>query len=376
MALSFSLITLLLYFALLIYLGYYWKHYHIPKELFSTTHMPFISIIIVGRNEAINIKKCIRSITKNKYPTSHYEIIYVDDHSSDNSKEVLNSLNIENLRVFQLKDAIGKSKINNFKKEAIRYAISKAKSEIILQTDADTFVGKEWILSHAKMFNNKSINIVTGPVLFQSKNSLLEQFQKYDLITTIGVTGAGIASTKYFMANGANMSYRKLKYIEVTEKSNYASGDDMFLVQSINKKYPGSVSFLNTSEAVVTTYPENCITDLFKQRLRWATKTNSYTNTNLKLLVLLVFLANFIILFNAIIIPFFGLYQLIFLLELLIAKLFVDVGFVVMVARFFQQKINFPYLILSLILYPFYIVIIGITSLFVKNYNWKGRIVK
>lgn len=46
-----------------------------------------ISFIIIGRNESINIDKCIESITSLKY--HNYEIIYIDSNSTDNTDEVL-----------------------------------------------------------------------------------------------------------------------------------------------------------------------------------------------------------------------------------------------------------------------------------------------
>ncbi|MEO6169282.1 MAG: glycosyltransferase [Chitinophagales bacterium] len=46
---------------------------------------PFVSVIIPGRNEALRIDDCLESITRQSYPNDRYEVILVDDNSTDNT---------------------------------------------------------------------------------------------------------------------------------------------------------------------------------------------------------------------------------------------------------------------------------------------------
>jgi len=368
-----SLIVLLLYISLILYYRFHWVK--TGEDIIQPTiNNVFISVIIVGRNEEKYLTNCIKSILSNSYPISSYEIIYIDDFSTDNSLKLLNEFNNNNFNYYKLEDFIGTKKINNHKKKAIEFAISKAKGDIILQTDADTFVKKNWLLSHANKYVDKNINFVTGPVFVKSNNTSLQQFQKYDFIATMGVTCAGINSKLHYMANGANMSFRKNVFS--TFDSDYASGDDMFLVQKIAEKYPGSVSFLKNRGAVVHTYPEKTISDFISQRLRWATKTKGYETVSLKLVVSVVFLTNLVVLINIIMIPFYNWYHLYFVLFLVFFKLLTDIIFIRSVSSFFKEKIQYQYLILSLLRYPIYIVFIGVLSLVKNKYHWKSRTVK
>jgi len=188
-----SFIVLFFYIFLIIYYRYQWIN-TAKDEVLPLNNKIFISVVIVGRNEGENLLNCINSILDNNYPKSLFEIIYIDDFSTDNSLELLKNINIENFNYYQLEDFINSKKINNYKKKGIEYAISLAKGDIILQTDADTLVGKNWLLAHANKYANEKINFVTGPVFFKANNSSLQQFQKYDFIATMGITCAGINS--------------------------------------------------------------------------------------------------------------------------------------------------------------------------------------
>ena len=48
-----------------------------------------VSILICARNEAENIQKCIQSILQQDYPTHLFEIIVIDDGSTDNTIEIV-----------------------------------------------------------------------------------------------------------------------------------------------------------------------------------------------------------------------------------------------------------------------------------------------
>ncbi|NUO09316.1 MAG: glycosyltransferase [Candidatus Brocadia sp.] len=57
--------------------------------------LPKVSIVIIGRNEAENLKNCIHSILNMNYPQELLEVIYVDTNSNDGSPEIAKSLGIK-----------------------------------------------------------------------------------------------------------------------------------------------------------------------------------------------------------------------------------------------------------------------------------------
>ena len=97
---------------------------------------PFISVLIPARNEEKVIKQCIESLINQQYPT--YEIIVLDDNSTDETLNILESLCLkypEKLKVVQgkplPKDWMGKN-------YACHQLSLLANGEFLIFTDADT----------------------------------------------------------------------------------------------------------------------------------------------------------------------------------------------------------------------------------------------
>jgi glycosyltransferase involved in cell wall biosynthesis len=88
---------------------------------------PMLSIIIPLYNKQDCIRKTLDSILVQDY--SDYEIVIVDDGSTDNSIEVINSINDSRIVVH--------SKTNGGPSSARNYGVNKAKGEWILFLDAD-----------------------------------------------------------------------------------------------------------------------------------------------------------------------------------------------------------------------------------------------
>ncbi len=103
-------------------------------------YTPFVSIMIPAHNEAVVIDKTIENISKIEYP--NYEIIVIDDRSTDNTSEVLAEIckNYSNVSYFtRPQDAFpGKSAVLND-------ALKIAKGEAILVFDADARVNPDFL---------------------------------------------------------------------------------------------------------------------------------------------------------------------------------------------------------------------------------------
>jgi chlorobactene glucosyltransferase len=93
---------------------------------------PMVSICVPARNEERGIRVCLESLLQQEYP--HFEVIVVDDHSSDGTKEQIQSLKDSRLTMLEGKELpsgwLGKP-------YALYQAFQKAKGEVLLFTDAD-----------------------------------------------------------------------------------------------------------------------------------------------------------------------------------------------------------------------------------------------
>ena len=176
------------------------------------------------------------------------------------------------------------------------------------------------------------------------------------------------------MLNAANMGFERAVAVEFQEEiyqSKQASGDDQFLMEAIEKNYGAKhIHFLKSEEAIASTLAPENLSQFFNQRVRWASKTSAYTSRFSQIVALLIFLFNLIVLGSLVLsiiqqcaLPFFILYGI---------KLIIDLPILLNVSFFFRQQKDMLYYPLLQLLYPWYIVIVAVWSLF-GGYSWKGR---
>jgi len=338
------------------------------KTLSSYKPSTEISVIVAARNESAHIKRCIESILDNTYDTSLFEIIVIDDHSTDNTSNILKNITSDNLTILQ---ANGKGK-----KEAISQGIKASSGQLILCTDADCTVGKKWLQTYSSYYEHHKARLITGPIRYNCRNSSIHFFQYLDGINNMAVTASGIYSEKYQMANGANMAFEKSLFEEINgfeNNAHLASGDDMFLAQEAAKRDISNIGFLKSKDAIVNTEPENNWSDLLKQRKRWATKTTEYSSKRIALIQGYVFAFTLLILLNLTLLL-CGKHTFAYsLITALSIKWIVDFIYLYRLSHFFGNKKPLKAFFSCSLLFLVYIVIAGYWALFPSKYEWKER---
>lgn len=345
-----------------------------PSSIIPTDYKPKISlsVIIIARNEQENIVPCLQSILDNDFIKDQFEIIVVDDHSEDDTIQKIKGLNQKNIKVLSLKDYLGDKKVNGFKKAGIKYALSHAKFDFIIHTDADCLVPKNWLLTTAFNFE-KGIKLQAAPIGFKPIHSFLHWFQQLDMYTLMASTNAGIKTQNWYLANGANLAYQKssLPANVYDESDKFASGDDVFLINQVAANHPSKIHF--EPNLVVHTSPVDHIKHFINQRIRWAGKNRNLAQGKMINILFLPVLANlwiFVLLFSIFFLPQVALLSL---CAFLVLKWMIDY----ILLQYMQKKLNPQqknhHFLLASICYPFYILGVGIVSLFTKNYLWKSR---
>jgi len=126
-------------------------------------YQPSVSIIVTTFNDQALIKECLFSVVNAKYPAHLKEIIVVDNGSTDKTTEL-----IEEFPVLIL---IEKRKGVCF---ARNKGIESSKGEIIVFTDPDCLVSKNWLGLLIQSFADKSVGIVAGGIIPYPGNTLPE----------------------------------------------------------------------------------------------------------------------------------------------------------------------------------------------------------
>jgi cellulose synthase/poly-beta-1,6-N-acetylglucosamine synthase-like glycosyltransferase len=369
---------LLLYGLLLCYYYSGWQQlpFFDAKEEKATAPVLRFSIIVPARNEALRIGPCLLSLIEQDYPDHLVEIIVVNDHSTDNTEDIIKLFGFGRVTLINLRYGPGEE-VKAPKKRAIEAGIAVATGDWIVTTDADCVAAPGWLSSLAAYQQSYEPLFIAAPVKIIDFGTLLAKFQALDFLTMQGITGASVFRRLHNMCNGANLAYDKKTFHEVNGFAGIdgiASGDDMLLMHKITQKHPRRAGFIKSREAIVVTHPATSWREFFQQRIRWASKATHYKSPRLFLALLLVYLTNLGILATAVLAFFYAPAAWAFL-SFWICKFLLEVFFVREVAAFFHQQYLLPYLFLLQPLHITYIVVSGFFGQF-KTYQWKGRKLK
>ncbi len=365
-----------LYSCLIIYYWLAWKS--IPGFISSiSSPQTKISVIIPARNEEENIGHLLQALQKQTYPSALFEVIVIDDHSTDETASII--AKYPSVKLLQLKaDAI-----NSYKKKAIEKGIAAATGDLIVTTDADCLPLPNWLKTIAAFKEEKESVFIAAPVVLtpnpiplrgEGSNSLLSIFQQLDFMVLQGITGAAVFKKQLSMCNGANLAYERNSFHAVNGFAgidNIASGDDMLLMHKIAKQYPDKIHYLKSKEAIVSTHPVKSWKDFLNQRIRWASKAGKYDDKRIIFVLLLVYFFNLSFLALAIA-GFFCYHYWLFLAGLWLAKTIVELPFVFSVAGFFNKQSLLKYFFIFQPLHIFYTIVSGLFGQFGK-YEWKSR---
>jgi cellulose synthase/poly-beta-1,6-N-acetylglucosamine synthase-like glycosyltransferase len=376
----FVFIFLILFLAYGMLIDHYRRHWNrLPDFTLSTqTPVTFISVIIPVRNEAENIIPLLQSLQSQSYDRSLFEVIIVDDHSTDDTWNILQQHQTQiSIQLIHLSDFLPEEKTSiAYKKKAIEAGISQAKGTLIVTTDADCRFDIDWLKTIAAYYEESLAQCIAAPVYIKYKRSLLSIFQSLDFLTLQGITGGAIGSRLHTMCNGANFIYTKKAFQEVDGFSgidNLPSGDDMLLMQKIAKRYPDDVHFLKSRSAIVTTEPVQTWGSFFNQRIRWSSKAGHYKDKYITPILFLVYFFNVCFIVLAVFVI-FNPYRLFLLLLFILGKVLIEFPFVNTVARFFRCSSLMKYFILFQPIHILYTIIAGWFGKF-GSYEWKGRTV-
>ena len=390
---SFLLITI--YISLLVYYRIAWNDVPVfQPQTSNIKHQTSISIIIPARNESENLPTLLRSLSAQTYPTNLFEVLIIDDHSTDDTAAIVKNYAALNIRLVSLQEHIEDNKINSYKKKAIETGIQQSTGSLIVTTDADCLFSPNWLQTIAAFYEQFRPVFIAAPVAFlpfPAEDGLgtrfLKIFQALDFMTLQGITAASVHKKFHSMCNGANMAYEKKIFYEVggfKGIDNIASGDDMLLMHKIYKQYPERVLFLLSKDAIVQTTAVKTIAEFFNQRIRWASKADKYDDKRIFPVLLLVYLLNILLL----VLPIIGIFKnssySVFNIHysipelwliLLFLKIMAELVFLFPVSKFFEnQRLLYFFPVMQ----PFHILYTVIAGWLGKfgSYRWKERKVK
>jgi cellulose synthase/poly-beta-1,6-N-acetylglucosamine synthase-like glycosyltransferase len=354
------LLASLLYGVFILWL---WLGFNRSKRSVTSPDQPMVSVIIPARNEEKNISHCLVDLVEQSYPTDRYEVIVVDDGSTDRTAQMVRTFTrVQYYALDRLPDSWSP------KKAALSLGIHHSHGDIILTTDADSRLPKTWIQYMVHNFYSDTAAVASWVILPESER-LLTRLERLDMLALQTVGAGAMGHRAPFLANGANWGYRKSVFAAVRGFSGHeatASGDDDLLLQKFHRHAGWRCVFANHKECCVTTTPCSDWREFFMQRLRWASKTALYPWP-----VRLLEIAVFFYFFSLLLLPFFILFHPPFAVFLL-CKFSCDLLLMHRTASVLAIRVRWYDILLAGWWQIFYITVVAVVA-WRGRFIWKGR---
>jgi cellulose synthase/poly-beta-1,6-N-acetylglucosamine synthase-like glycosyltransferase len=243
-------------------------------------HNHSFSIVIAAHNEESNILSCLETVLSQTIERNRYEVIVVDDRSSDATNQLVLGLarQYANLRLITVHSTpAGLSP----KKHAVSVGVAHAKNEVIVFTDADCCVLPTWLISIERRLEG-NVGLVQGITSYHyipGMNKFFFGIQAVDFLSHGIVAAAAIGSRFPLNSNANNLAFRKAAFDDVHgygSAQSVVSGDDDLLLQRIWKSKKWTISYMTDPTGSVETDPALSLRAMFEQRKRWGSKTVHY----------------------------------------------------------------------------------------------------
>jgi len=226
-----------------------------PKKVF------FVSVLIPAYNEGENIEKTIKHVLELDYPKNKFEVIVLNDGSTDNTKKIVEQL----MKKYKKLKLVNKK--NSGKADSLNYGVKIAKGELIAVVDADSFPSKTSLKKLTGYFNDEKMGAVTSFVTVRNKDKhffaklqSLEYFllgwsrKLLDFVESVYVT------------NGPLSLYRKKYILNVGGFDKNTVTEDIDITW--NMMYHDYKTAMCLDARVSTVVPDKFI-QWFRQRTRW-----------------------------------------------------------------------------------------------------------
>lgn len=333
--------------------------------------LPSVSVIIPFRNDMASMRRLLQRLQHQSADKKSFEVIIVDDHSDDIPPDAFTDIEMAYAFTYV---PLNSEPPGYGKKEAITAGINKAKSPVILLTDADTIPEDHWISVTSAFFVDSGCRMVAGMVKVANPCNWAGGFEALDFYGLIGASAGAAGISTPFMCNGANLAFLRDDFISVggyDGNAGISSGDDVFLLHKFLRKYgDASIRWNMIQGACTSVEPAASVQAFFQQRFRWASKSRHYRNPMAIGVATVVLLANLSLLtgvFLSFLVADPGI-----AITLFSVKALADFPIILMVVRHFRQQSLMAWYLPATLLYPFYTAVIGILSFF-RRPRWKGR---
>ena len=241
---------------------YHFRYERNQSEYPALTAHPLMSVLIPARNEAPNIRETVEAVLVSAYP--NYEVIVINDASTDETESILRQLVAEHPQVRLLNLTV-----NQGKAAALNYGFLMSKGEIIVTVDADCMLDARalhWMAWH--FINFPRVGALTGNPRVRNRTTLLAQIQTAEYASVIGlIKRTQRVLGKVLTVSGVIAAWRRQALLDVGLWSNDMITDDIDMTWKMEKRF-WDVRY--ETKAIGWMLVPETFWGLWRQRCRWA----------------------------------------------------------------------------------------------------------
>lgn len=246
-------------FLLITYFEHTAKNKKAAKTDDAPIRYPSVSIIVPVWNEEKTVLKTISSLLNLNYPQNKLAIVIVDDGSTDNTWNVVQSFQ-GHPQIKLLK------KENGGKHTALNYALENISTELVGCLDADSFVHPEALIRIVKKFEDKETMAVTPSVRIQNVKGILGMMQNTEYMFGIFLRKVFSHLNAIYITPGPFSIFRRRVFNEIGYYRKAHNTEDMEIAMRMQKN---KMKIGNAHNAFIYTVAPTTLYKLYKQRLRW-----------------------------------------------------------------------------------------------------------
>lgn len=225
-------------------------------QLIESVHLP-CSVIIPAYNEAAVIQSCIKSVLASDY--AHFEVLVIDDGSTDNTYELASEITDRRLHVLRKK--------NNGKASALNYGITHARAPFFIAIDADTVFKTDTMAKLMRHFLDKRVGAVSGNTKIVNRHKLITKLQSLEYIVGFNMDRRmGDLFDCVTVVPGAVGAFSRSVVQKVGCFRLDTLAEDTDLTLSIKE---AGYKIAYDAEAMALTEAPATLRDLLRQRFRW-----------------------------------------------------------------------------------------------------------
>jgi glycosyltransferase involved in cell wall biosynthesis len=352
---------------ILFYLGIFSK-FAFAKAQLITPKKVSISVIVCAKNEEENVRNFIPLLLEQDYPD--FEIVLIDDASSDNTLEIFEAYEKQYSNVRLVKIQNNEAFWGN-KKYALTLGIKAAKKEYLLLTDADCFpTSKDWITAMSSQFTMQKTIVLGYGKYDKIPNSFLNKIIRFETLFTAIQYFSWAKIGHPYMGVGRNLAYKKEEFFNVNGFISHIrvrSGDDDLFINEVAKSKNTTISYDPNSWTL--SKPKTTYKEWFIQKRRHVTTANYYKTFD-KIQLGVFYCSQFLFLILPIILLAWE-FKWIFVISLIGLRYLITwlvIGF--SAAKLKEKDVVYLYPIIELAL-VFTQINIFITNIFSKPVQWK-----